>query len=121
MSEDNSNAKTEKSEEENEAKEESEKEDSDEMDSNDMATHVVDSLSTKDEEKDDELEKNEGKEKPIKKKYNNWPLREIKEPHENDVLYGRGGGTNHRKLQNYFCRVVFTAATIPKGMVRNSI
>uniref|UniRef100_A0A7S4N5D4 DUF6824 domain-containing protein n=1 Tax=Odontella aurita TaxID=265563 RepID=A0A7S4N5D4_9STRA len=24
-----------------------------------------------------------------------WPLRDIKEPHEHDVLYGRGGGTNH--------------------------
>lgn len=24
-----------------------------------------------------------------------WPLTEIKEPHKNDVLYGRGGGTNH--------------------------
>jgi len=24
-----------------------------------------------------------------------WPLNEIKEPHKNDVLYGRGGGTNH--------------------------
>jgi hypothetical protein len=26
-----------------------------------------------------------------KKKYANWPLRDIKEPHPNDVLYGRGG------------------------------
>lgn len=24
-----------------------------------------------------------------------WPLDNIKEPHKNDVLYGRGGGTNH--------------------------
>lgn len=24
-----------------------------------------------------------------------WPLDKIKEPHKNDVLYGRGGGTNH--------------------------
>ena len=24
-----------------------------------------------------------------------WPLRNVKEPHDNDVLYGRGGGTNH--------------------------
>eukprot|EP00567_Pseudictyota_dubia_P011423 CAMPEP_0197443630 /NCGR_PEP_ID=MMETSP1175-20131217/9324_1 /TAXON_ID=1003142 /ORGANISM="Triceratium dubium, Strain CCMP147" /LENGTH=910 /DNA_ID=CAMNT_0042974293 /DNA_START=162 /DNA_END=2894 /DNA_ORIENTATION=+ len=24
-----------------------------------------------------------------------WPLRNIKEPHDHDVLYGRGGGTNH--------------------------
>lgn len=27
----------------------------------------------------------------LKKKYANWPLRDIKEPHENDVMYGRGG------------------------------
>ena len=25
----------------------------------------------------------------------NWPLRNIKETHDHDVLYGRGGGTNH--------------------------
>jgi hypothetical protein len=24
-------------------------------------------------------------------KYKDWPLRDIKEPHDNDVLYGRGG------------------------------
>lgn len=24
--------------------------------------------------------------------YSNWPLRDIKDPHSNDVLYGRGGG-----------------------------
>ena len=24
--------------------------------------------------------------------YSDWPLHDIKEPHENDVLYGRGGG-----------------------------
>jgi hypothetical protein len=26
-----------------------------------------------------------------KKNYTDWPLRNIKEPHDNDVLYGRGG------------------------------
>jgi hypothetical protein len=26
-----------------------------------------------------------------KKKYADWPIRDIKEPHDNDVLYGRGG------------------------------
>ena len=36
----------------------------------------------------------ETKEEPTpKKKHTNWPLRDIKEPHANDVLYGRGGGT----------------------------
>jgi hypothetical protein len=28
-------------------------------------------------------------------KQHDWQLEGIKEPHENDVLYGRGGGTNH--------------------------
>ena len=28
-------------------------------------------------------------------KYANWPLKNVKEPSPNDVLYGRGGGTNH--------------------------
>jgi len=27
-----------------------------------------------------------------------WPLQGIGEPHENDVLCGRGGGTNNRKF-----------------------
>ena len=27
-----------------------------------------------------------------------WPLQGIEEPHENDVLCGRGGGTNNRKF-----------------------
>ena len=27
-----------------------------------------------------------------------WPLQGIEEPHENDVLCGRGGGSNNRKL-----------------------
>ena len=26
-----------------------------------------------------------------------WPRQGIKTAHANDVLYGRGGGTNHRK------------------------
>jgi hypothetical protein len=27
--------------------------------------------------------------------YDNWPMRNIREPHDHDVLFGRGGGTNH--------------------------
>jgi hypothetical protein len=27
--------------------------------------------------------------------YDNWPMRNIHEPHDHDVLFGRGGGTNH--------------------------
>jgi len=33
--------------------------------------------------------------KNTQEKEEKWPLMDIKEPHENDVLYGRGGGTNH--------------------------
>jgi hypothetical protein len=65
----------------------------------------VESASNENEEKDvkkEDVPKEEGEQenvdenkdgaKPKKKKYENWPLRDIKEPHENDVLYGRGGG-----------------------------
>jgi hypothetical protein len=36
-------------------------------------------------------EKEESKEEPKKTKVVDWPLRDIAEPHPNDVLYGRGG------------------------------
>lgn len=35
-----------------------------------------------------------------------WPLRDIKEPHANDVLYGRGGGTNHHPGNKRFRTMV---------------
>eukprot|EP00594_Rhizosolenia_setigera_P000556 CAMPEP_0178943728 /NCGR_PEP_ID=MMETSP0789-20121207/2749_1 /TAXON_ID=3005 /ORGANISM="Rhizosolenia setigera, Strain CCMP 1694" /LENGTH=696 /DNA_ID=CAMNT_0020623357 /DNA_START=132 /DNA_END=2222 /DNA_ORIENTATION=+ len=35
-----------------------------------------------------------------------WPLRDIKEPHANDVLYGRGGGTNHHPGNKRFRAMV---------------
>lgn len=35
-----------------------------------------------------------------------WPLRGIKEPHENDVLYGRGGGTNHHPGNKRYRKMV---------------
>jgi hypothetical protein len=41
-----------------------------------------------------------------KKEYLNWPLHEIKEPHEHDVLYGRGGGTNHHPGNKHYRRMV---------------
>jgi hypothetical protein len=49
----------------------------------------------KDEEEDEaqeDVDENSDDAKPKQKKYENWPLRDIKEPHEHDVLYGRGGG-----------------------------
>jgi len=51
------------------------------------------------EEKDKEAKEAEEAEKKrieeLKIKYKDWPLKDVKEPHENDVMYGRGGGTNH--------------------------
>jgi len=51
------------------------------------------------EEKDKEAKEKEEAEKKeieeLKIKYKDWPLKDIKEPHLNDVMYGRGGGTNH--------------------------
>lgn len=42
----------------------------------------------------------------LKKKYADWPLRNIKEPHENDVMYGRGGGTNHHPGNKRYRKMV---------------
>lgn len=38
--------------------------------------------------------------------YSNWPLVEIKDPHANDVLYGRGGGTNHHAGNKRYRKIV---------------
>ena len=46
------------------------------------------STNTKDET---EEKKTEEVTEEMKLKYANWPYRDIKEPHANDVLYGRGG------------------------------
>lgn len=43
-------------------------------------------------EEDAEMEDTENEVKPKTKKYTDWPLKNIKEPHDHDVLYGRGGG-----------------------------
>lgn len=40
------------------------------------------------------------------KDYSNWPLHDIKEPHANDVLYGRGGGTNHHPGNKRYRKLV---------------
>eukprot|EP00934_Nitzschia_sp_Nitz4_P006310 Nitzschia sp. Nitz4//scaffold17_size182527//137924//140248//NITZ4_001875-RA/size182527-snap-gene-0.283-mRNA-1//1//CDS//3329539403//6300//frame0 len=42
----------------------------------------------------------------LRKKYANWPLRGIKEPHDNDVMYGRGGGTNHHPGNKRYRKMV---------------
>mmetsp|Transcript_14573 Transcript_14573/g.16951 ORF Transcript_14573/g.16951 Transcript_14573/m.16951 type:complete len:786 (-) Transcript_14573:134-2491(-) len=41
-----------------------------------------------------------------KKDYADWPLSDIKEPHTNDVLYGRGGGTNHHPGNKRYRKLV---------------
>lgn len=38
--------------------------------------------------------------------YSNWPLHAIKDPHPNDVLYGRGGGTNHHPGNKRYRKLV---------------
>ncbi len=41
-----------------------------------------------------------------KERKTNWPLKNIKEPHDNDVLYGRGGGTNHHAGNKRYRKMV---------------
>lgn len=38
--------------------------------------------------------------------YSNWPLQNIREPGDNDVLYGRGGGTNHHDGNKRYRKMV---------------
>ena len=61
----------------------------------------------KDEEalKEDEETKKK-REAELKEKYKDWPLRGIKEPHDNDVMYGRGGGTNHHSGNKRYRKLV---------------
>mmetsp|Transcript_5721 Transcript_5721/g.8821 ORF Transcript_5721/g.8821 Transcript_5721/m.8821 type:complete len:724 (+) Transcript_5721:272-2443(+) len=70
-----------------------------------------------DEEEDDDNKSTSGdtdhkedEDKPSKKEEKkdttNWPLKEIKVPHENDVLYGRGGGTNHHPGNKRYRKIV---------------
>jgi hypothetical protein len=56
--------------------------------------------------KKEEAKETEEEEERRKKKYANWPMRDIKEPHENDVLYGRGGGTNHHPGNKIYRKTV---------------
>lgn len=78
------------------------------LESNKEAEEAVESKEEPKVEKDEAKEKEapEKKEKSPKKKTQNWPLREIKEPHENDVLYGRGGGTNHHPGNKRYRKMV---------------
>jgi hypothetical protein len=53
-----------------------------------------DDFSKKEEAAKDEKEEKIKKELPKKTKVVDWPLKDIAEPHPNDVLYGRGGECN---------------------------
>ena len=84
-------------------------------DNSDAETDADDSGSSNEdtrtqEEKDKEAkEKEEADKKKIeelKLKYKDWPLKGIKEPHENDVMYGRGGGTNHHPGNKRYRKMV---------------
>mmetsp|Transcript_3907 Transcript_3907/g.4800 ORF Transcript_3907/g.4800 Transcript_3907/m.4800 type:complete len:784 (-) Transcript_3907:91-2442(-) len=48
----------------------------------------------------------DGQEEDEVQDYSNWPLRDIKDPHGNDVLYGRGGGTNHHPGNKRYRKLV---------------
>ena len=62
------------------------------------------------EEKEREAQEKEEAEKKrieeLREKYKDWPMNNIKEPHENDVMYGRGGGTNHHKGNKKYRKMV---------------
>merc|ERR1711933_102442 len=85
-------------------------------DNSDVETDAVDdSGSSKEdtmtkEEKDKETKEKEEAEKKrieeLKEKYKDWPLKGIKEPHDNDVMYGRGGGTNHHPGNKLYRKMV---------------
>jgi hypothetical protein len=61
------------------------------------ASETNEAEETKEEKEGNEVEEQETEEaapqltEEERKKYANWPLKDIKEPHPNDVLYGRGG------------------------------
>lgn len=51
----------------------------------------VDEAEPEGEELIEDEKKDDGNKLEDRKKYADWPFRDIKEPHANDVLYGRGG------------------------------
>lgn len=79
--------------------------------SSDAETEADDPEDTRSpEEKEKEAKEKEEAEKKrieeLKIKYKDWPLKDIKEPHENDVMYGRGGGTNHHSGNKRYRKMV---------------
>jgi hypothetical protein len=81
----------------------------------DADTDVDDGTSSKEDTRTQEEKDKETKEKAqaekkrieeLKIKYKDWPLIDIKDPHENDVMYGRGGGTNHHPGNKRYRKMV---------------
>lgn len=68
-----------------------------------MSTDKADSNDEEDKVSDEEKKK---KEDELRKKYANWPLRNVKEPHDNDVMYGKGGKTNHHPGNKRYRKMV---------------
>ena len=62
--------------------------------------------SSSDEEKKEEKSADVEEKEAAKKKYENWPMKNISEPHDHDVLYGRGGGTNHHPGNKRYRKMV---------------
>ena len=44
--------------------------------------------------------------KAIRQRFISWPLENIQKPHENDVICGRGGGSNRHTGNKYFRKIV---------------
>ena len=74
--------------------------------SGDGENKMKDDKAEEPEEKEKKDERTEEEKEAARKKYENWPLKNIKEPHENDVMYGRGGGTNHHPGNKRYRKMV---------------
>lgn len=75
-------------------------------DNNDNNDDKKEPETTTPKEKKEETPEEKQKREALKKKYANWPLKNIKEPHDNDVMYGRGGGTNHHPGNKIYRKLV---------------
>lgn len=77
-------------------------------DKKDSGDDVKKEESTEGEEKltEEEEEAKKQREAELKEKYKDWPVKNIKEPHDNDVMYGRGGGTNHHPGNKKYRKMV---------------
>lgn len=84
-------------------------------DNSDAETDVDDPVSSNDDSTTQEEKNKEAKEKEeaekrrieeLKIKYKDWPLKDVTDPHENDVMYGRGGGTNHHPGNKRYRKMV---------------